>query len=410
MAPVGSRESLAAAFQAGADSVYFGIGTLNMRSKSANEFTIDDLKEIASLCAERGVKSYLTVNTVIYDEDLPLMRQIVDAAKEAKISAVIASDAAVMMYCKQKGVEVHLSTQLNISNVEALKFYSQFADVVVLARELNLRQVKRIYDEIQQQRITGPKGDLIRIEMFCHGALCMAVSGKCYLSLNELNASANRGACMQVCRRSYIVKDKESDIELEVDNQYIMSPKDLKTIHFMDEMIEAGVRVFKIEGRARGPEYVRTVVECYKEAIQSYLDGTFTEEKKADWDTRLKTVFNRGFWNGYYLGQRLGEWSRNYGSEATERKVYAGKGIKYFSNIGVAEFLIEASEIKVGDKLLITGPTTGAMYVTLEEARVNLKPVDVVKKGVHVSFKVPERVRPSDKLYRIVPAEELKKH
>ena len=251
-------------------------------------------------------------------------------------------------------------------------------------------------------------GEPVRIEMFCHGALCMAVSGKCYLSLNEQNASANRGACMQVCRRAYIVKDKESDIELEIDNQYIMSPKDLKTIHFMDEMIEAGVRVFKIEGRARGPEYVRTVVECYKEAIQSYLDGTFTEEKKADWDVRLKTVFNRGFWNGYYLGQRLGEWSKNYGSEATERKVYAGRGIKYFSNIGVAEFLIEASEIKVGDKLLITGPTTGAMYVTLEEARVNLKPVDVVKKGVHVSFKVPDRVRPSDKLYRMVPAEELK--
>ena len=295
-----------------------------------------------------------------------------------------------MAYCNQVGQEVHLSTQLNISNAEALKFYSRFADVVVLARELNLKQVRKIYDAIQE-------------------ALCMAVSGKCYLSLNELNASANRGACMQVCRRSYIVKDKESDIELEVDNQYIMSPKDLKTIHFMDEMIEAGVRVFKIEGRARGPEYVRTVVECYKEAIQSYLDGTFTEEKKTDWDTRLKTVFNRGFWNGYYLGQRLGEWSKNYGSEATERKVYAGRGIKYFSNIGVAEFLIEATEIKVGDKLLITGPTTGAMYVDLEEARVALKPVDVVKKGVHVSFKVPDRIRPSDKLYRIVPAEELKK-
>ena len=337
------------------------------------------------------------------------MRKIVDAAKEAGISAVIAADVAVMAYCNQIGQEVHLSTQLNISNAEALKFYSQFADVVVLARELNLKQVRKIYDAIQEQHITGPMGQPVRIEMFCHGALCMAVSGKCYLSLNELNASANRGACMQVCRRSYIVKDKESDIELEIDNQYIMSPKDLKTIHFMDEMIEAGVRVFKIEGRARGPEYVRTVVECYREAIRSYLEGTFTEEKKADWDTRLKTVFNRGFWNGYYLGQRLGEWSKNYGSEATERKVYAGRGIKYFSNIGVAEFLIEASEIKVGDKLLITGPTTGAMYVTLEEARVDLKPVDVVKKGVHVSFKVPDRIRPSDKLYRIVPADELEK-
>ena len=394
---------------AGADSIYFGIESLNMRARSANTFTVDDLREIAKVCDENGVKSYLTVNTIIYDEDLALMRKIVDAAKEAGISAVIAADVAVMAYCNQIGQEVHLSTQLNISNAEALKFYSQFADVVVLARELNLKQVRKIYDAIQEQHITGPMGQPVRIEMFCHGALCMAVSGKCYLSLNELNASANRGACMQVCRRSYIVKDKESDIELEIDNQYIMSPKDLKTIHFMDEMIEAGVRVFKIEGRARGPEYVRTVVECYKEAIRSYLEGTFTEEKKADWDTRLKTVFNRGFWNGYYLGQRLGEWSKNYGSEATERKVYAGRGIKYFSNIGVAEFLIEASEIKVGDKLLITGPTTGAMYVTLEEARVDLKPVDVVKKGVHVSFKVPDRIRPSDKLYRIVPADELKK-
>ena len=409
MAPVGSRESLAAAIHAGADSIYFGIESLNMRARSASTFTIDDLREIARVCDEHGVKSYLTVNTIIYDEDVELMRKIVDAAKEAGISAVIAADVAVMSYCNQIGQEVHLSTQLNISNAEALKFYAQFADVVVLARELNLKQVRKIYDAIHEQGIKGPMGEPVRIEMFCHGALCMAVSGKCYLSLNELNASANRGACMQVCRRSYIVKDKESDIELEVDNQYIMSPKDLKTIHFMDEMIEAGVRVFKIEGRARGPEYVKTVVECYKEAIRSYLEGTFTEEKKADWNTRLKTVFNRGFWNGYYLGQRLGEWSKNYGSEATERKVYAGRGIKYFSNLGVAEFLIEAAEIKVGDKLLITGPTTGAMYVTLEEARVDLKPVDVVKKGVHVSFKVPGRVRPSDKLYRIVPAEELKK-
>ena len=332
MAPVGSRESLAAAIHAGADSIYFGIESLNMRARSASTFTIDDLREIARTCDENGVKSYLTVNTIIYDEDIELMRKIIDAAKEAGISAVIASDVAVMAYCNQVGQEVHLSTQLNISNAEALKFYARFADVVVLARELNLKQVRKIYDAIQEQHITGPMGKPVRIEMFCHGALCMAVSGKCYLSLNELNASANRGACMQVCRRAYIVKDKESDIELEIDNQYIMSPKDLKTIRFMDEMIEAGVRVFKIEGRARGPEYVRTVVECYKEAIQSYLEGTFTEEKKDAWDERLKTVFNRGFWNGYYLGQRLGEWSRNYGSEATERKVYAGRGIKYFSN------------------------------------------------------------------------------
>ena len=409
MAPVGSRESLAAAIQAGADSIYFGIESLNMRARSASTFTINDLREIAQICDEHGIKSYLTINTIIYDEDVKLMRTIVDAAKEAGISAVIAADVAVMSYCNEVGQEVHLSTQLNISNAEALKFYAHFADVVVLARELNLKQVRDIYDVIQKEQIKGPKGELIRIEMFCHGALCMAVSGKCYLSLHEMNASANRGACMQICRRAYEVKDKDSQVELEVDNKYIMSPKDLKTIHFMDEMIEAGVRVFKIEGRARGPEYVRTVVECYKEAIRSYLEGTFTDEKKEAWDTRLKTVFNRGFWNGYYLGQRLGEWSRNYGSEATERKVYVGKGIRYFSNIGVAEFLVEAAEMNVGDKLLITGPTTGALFLTLDEARVDLKPVDKVKKGQRVSFKVPEKIRPSDKLYKLVAPEDLKK-
>ena len=409
MAPVGSRESLAAAIQAGADSIYFGIESLNMRAHSASTFTIDDLKEMAETCEEHGIKSYLTVNTIIYDEDIELMHRIVDAAKAARISAVIACDVAVMNYCNSIGQEVHLSTQLNISNAEALKFYARFADVVVLARELNLKQVKTIYDTIQREQIRGPKGELIRIEMFCHGALCMAISGKCYLSLHNLNASANRGACMQVCRRAYTVKDRESEIELDVDNKYIMSPKDLKTIHFMDEMIEAGVRVFKIEGRARGPEYVRTVVECYKEAIQSYLDGTFTEEKKQDWDERLKRVFNRGFWNGYYLGQRLGEWSKNYGSEATERKVFVGSGVRYFSKIGVAEFVVEAAEMKVGDKLLITGPTTGALFLTLDEARVDLKPVDVVHKGEHVSFKVSEKVRPSDRLYKLVSPEELKK-
>jgi len=409
MAPVGSRESLAAAIHAGADSIYFGIENLNMRARSANTFGIDDLREIAATCEEHGIKSYLTVNTIIYDEDIELMRTIVDAAHEAGISAVIAADVAVMDYCNRIGQEVHLSTQLNISNAEALKFYARFADVVVLARELNLKQVKAIYDTIQKEQIRGPKGELIRIEMFCHGALCMAVSGKCYLSLHELGASANRGACMQVCRRgyevtrdeepTYLLKDKESTIELEVDNKYVMSPKDLKTIRFMDEMMDAGVRVFKIEGRARGPEYVKTVVECYSEAISSYINGTLSEEKKDAWDERLRTVFNRGFWNGYYLGQRLGEWTRHYGSNATERKIYAGKGIRYFSNIGVAEFLIEAAELHVGDKLLITGHTTGAMYVTLDEARVNLKPVDTVKKGVHVSFKVPDRIRPNDKLY-----------
>lgn len=409
MAPVGSRESLAAAIHAGADSIYFGIENLNMRARSANTFGIDDLREIAATCEEHGIKSYLTVNTIIYDEDIALMRIIVGAAHEAGISAVIAADVAVMDYCNRIGQEVHLSTQLNISNAEALKFYARFADVVVLARELNLKQVKAIYDTIQKEQIRGPKGELIRIEMFCHGALCMAVSGKCYLSLHELGASANRGACMQVCRRgyevtrdeepTYLLKDKESTIELEVDNKYVMSPKDLKTIRFMDEMMDAGVRVFKIEGRARGPEYVKTVVECYSEAISSYINGTLSEEKKDAWDERLRTVFNRGFWNGYYLGQRLGEWTRHYGSNATERKIYAGKGIRYFSNIGVAEFLIEAAELHVGDKLLITGHTTGAMYVTLDEARVNLKPVDTVKKGVHVSFKVPDRIRPNDKLY-----------
>ena len=439
MAPVGSRESLAAAINAGADSIYFGIENLNMRARSANTFSIDDLREIAATCDEHGVKSYLTVNTIIYDEDIALMRTIVDAAHEAGISAVIAADVAVLDYCNRIGQEVHLSTQLNISNAEALKFYARFADVVVLARELNLKQVAAIYKTIQEEQICGPKGELIRIEMFCHGALCMAVSGKCYLSLHELGASANRGACMQVCRRgydvkrvaspnpsqggelssamnenpllgrgqgeasSYLLNDKESTIELEVDNKYVMSPKDLKTIRFMDEMMEAGVRVFKIEGRARGPEYVKTVVECYREAIDSYLDGTLTEEKKDEWDERLRTVFNRGFWNGYYLGQRLGEWTRHYGSNATERKIYAGKGIRYFSNIGVAEFLVEAAELHVGDKLLITGHTTGAMYVTLDEARVNLKPVDTVRKGAHVSFKVPDRIRPNDKLYIMRP-------
>ena len=413
MAPVGSRESLAAAINAGADSIYFGIENLNMRARSANTFTIDDLHEIAATCDEHDVKSYLTVNTIIYDEDISLMRTIVDAAHEAGISAVIAADVAVLDYCNRIGQEVHLSTQLNISNAEALKFYARFADVVVLARELNLKQVAAIYKTIQEEQICGPKGELIRIEMFCHGALCMAVSGKCYLSLHELGASANRGACMQVCRRgyevrrdeepTYLLNDKESTIELEVDNKYVMSPKDLKTIRFMDEMMEAGVRVFKIEGRARGPEYVKTVVECYREAIDSYLDGTLTEEKKDEWDGRLRTVFNRGFWNGYYLGQRLGEWTRHYGSNATERKVYAGKGIRYFSNIGVAEFLVEAAELHVGDKLLITGHTTGAMYVTLDEVRVNLKSVDTVKKGAHVSFKVPDRIRPNDKLYIMRP-------
>ncbi len=408
MAPVGSRESLMAAIQGGADSIYFGIANLNMRARSANKFTIDDLREIAEICEENGMKSYLTVNTIIYDNDIELMHTIVDAAKEAGISAIIAADVAVMSYANLIGQEVHLSTQLNITNIDALRFYAKFADVVVLARELNLEQVSEIYRHIIDENICGPSGELIRIEMFCHGALCMAVSGKCYLSLHEMNNSANRGACMQVCRRSYIVKDKDTEVELEIDNEYIMSPKDLKTIHFMNKMIDAGVRVFKIEGRARGPEYVRTVVECYNEAINSYLADEFTDEKIESWNERLSTVFNRGFWDGYYLGQRLGEWTKNYGSAATERKIYVGKGIKYFGNIGVGEFLIEAADINIGDKLLITGPTTGAIFLNLEEARVDLKPVDRVGKGERFSMKC-DKIRPNDKLYKIVTVEELKK-
>lgn len=408
MAPVGSRESLSAAIQAGADSIYFGIENLNMRSRSASAFTIDDLREIAGVCNDHGMKSYLTVNVIIYDNDMEQMRTIVRAAKEAGISAVIASDVSVMNFARSIGQEVHLSTQLNITNIESLKFYALFADVVVLARELNLDQVAEIYRQIKEENICGPNGELIRIEMFCHGALCMAVSGKCYLSLHEMNSSANRGACMQVCRRGYTVRDKDTDVELEIDNEYIMSPKDLKTIHFMNKMMDAGVKVFKIEGRARGPEYVKTVVECYKEAIQACVDGQFTDEKIAVWDERLRTVFNRGFWDGYYLGQRLGEWSKNYGSEATEKKVYVGKGIKYFSNIGVAEFQVEAAELKVGDKILITGPTTGAVYAMLDEARVDLKPVDTVKQGERFSFKIADKIRPSDKLFKLIPTEELK--
>lgn len=406
MAPVGSRESLAAALQAGADSVYFGIGQLNMRSHSANHFNIEDLREIAQTCNEQGVKTYLTVNTLIYDSDLPDMRRIIDAAAEAGISAVIASDVAVMNYCREKGVEVHLSTQLNIGNVEALKFYAQFADVVVLARELNMDQVAYIHEQIEQQHITGPGGNLVRIEMFCHGALCMAVSGKCYMSLHAANRSANRGECTQICRRSYTVTDDETGNQLDIDNKYIMSPKDLKTVRFIDKMMKSGVRVFKIEGRARGPEYVYTVVSCYKEAIQSVLDGTFTEEKKNDWDERLATVFNRGFWDGYYLGQKMGEWNKHYGSVATERKVYVGRGVKYFSRLGVAEFTCEAAEFSVGDKMLITGPTTGVMYVTADEIHDDHGAVTTAQKGTRVSIKVTGKIRPSDKLFKIVKDQE----
>lgn len=405
MAPVGSYESLAAAIQGGADSIYFGIEGLNMRAKSSNNFTTDDLRNIANICRKNKIKSYLTVNTIIYDNDINLMHQIVDAAKAAKLTAIIASDVSVMMYAHSIGVEVHLSTQLNITNTDALKFYAQFADVVVLARELNLEQVSSIYHDIIDKQIKGPNGDLIRIEMFAHGALCMAVSGKCYLSLHEKNISANRGACNQICRRGYIVKDKDSQIELEIDNEYIMSPKDLKTIHFMNKMLDAGVRVFKIEGRARGPEYVRTVVECYKEAAKSYCENIFTEDKIVNWNERLATVFNRGFWDGYYLGQKLGEWSSNYGSGATKRKVYIGKGIKYFSNIGVAEFLMETQSLKVGDEILITGPTTGAITQVVEEIRVDLKTVNQTVKGEKFSILVKEKIRPSDKIFKLVKTE-----
>ena len=406
MAPVGSRESLAAAIQAGADSIYFGIEKLNMRAHSASTFTIDDLREIAATCNEHGIKTYLTVNTIIYNEDIPLMHEIVDAAKEAGISAVIASDVAVMTYCNKVGQEVHLSTQLNISNVEALKFYAQFADVVVLARELNMSQVAEVHRLAEEQNICGPSGQPVRIEMFCHGALCMAISGKCYLSLDNANRSANRGECIQLCRRSYTVTDNETGTQLEIDNKYVMSPKDLKTVRFIDKMMKSGVRVFKIEGRARGPEYVYTVVKCYKEAIQSVIDGTFTEEKKNQWDERLATVFNRGFWDGYYLGQELGEWNKNYGSCATEKKVYVGKGVKYFSKLGVAEFAIEAADFKKGDKLLITGPTTGVIYMNADEIRYDLEPVEEARKGQRVSMPVPAKVRPSDKLFKLERVEE----
>ena len=402
MAPVGSHESLAAAIQAGADSVYFGIEKLNMRAHSASAFTIGDLRDIAHQCRQHGIKTYLTVNTIIYGEDIPLMHEIIDAAREAGISAVIASDVAVMTYCRRVGQEVHLSTQLNISNIEALRFYAQFADVVVLARELNMTQVADIYRQICEEHICGPSGEQIRIEMFCHGALCMAVSGKCYMSLDAANRSANRGECIQVCRRSYTVTDNETGYQLEIDNKYIMSPKDLKTVRFIDKMMQAGVRVFKIEGRARGPEYVYTVVRCYKEAIQAVLDGSFTEERKDEWDKRLATVFNRGFWDGYYQGQLLGEWNTNYGSNATERKVYIGKGTKYYSKLGVAEFTVEATTFQVGDRLLITGPTTGVMYVTPDEIHDDNGPVEVAQQGTRVSIAVTGKVRPSDKLFKLV--------
>lgn len=414
MAPVGCWESLAAAIEAGATSVYFGIEYLNMRARSSANFTTEDLHKIVGICREAGVKTYLTLNTVMYPEDLPLMRTIVDNAKAAGLDAIIASDIAVMQYARSQGVEIHLSTQLNIANTEALRFYAQFADVVVLARELNMAQVASIHRDIVEQHICGPKGELLRIEMFCHGALCMAVSGKCYLSLNNLGYSANRGACMQVCRRGYIVKDKESNLELEVDNQYIMSPKDLKTIHFLNKMLDAGVRVLKIEGRARGAEYVQTVVSCYREAVEAWQRGDYADDaiilpRIEDWNTRLARVFNRGFWDGYYQGQHLGEWTHSYGSKATRKKVFAGKCTNFFKNIGVAEFFIEATDaIREGDELLVTGETTGAYEVIAHDMR-NAKgaPKEVIQKGAYFSLKTDKTIHRGDKLYVLKPTDTL---
>lgn len=409
MAPVGSYETLRAAIQAGAGSVYFGVENLNMRARSANNFTIGDLRKIAAIASENGVKSYLTVNTIVFDNELNKLEEIINTAKEAGISAIIASDMAAIMYARKAGVEVHISTQLNITNIEAVKFFSQFADVMVLAREMNIGRIWEINRQIKELDIRGPKGELIQTEIFIHGALCMAVSGKCYLSLHEMNSSANRGSCMQVCRRGYQVIEKELGYELEIDNEYIMSPKDLKTIHFLNKILDSGVSVLKIEGRARSPEYVKTVVECYREAVESYIDNSLTTEKIHKWDERLASVFNRGFWNGYYLGQRLGEWSSNYGSEASKRKIYIGKNLNYFSNLEVAEFKIETQELKVGDNILIIGPTTGVIEMVVEEIRVDLKKVERALKGEKCSIPIKSKIRKSDKLYKVVSSTEVKK-
>ncbi len=395
MAPVGSNESLSAAIRAGADAVYFGIQGLNMRSRAAVNFTIDDLPRVARQCSSLGVRTYLTVNTILYNDDLPLMRQIIDAAVDAGISAVIASDIAAILYCRQRGMEVHISTQANISNVEAARFYSQWADTVVLARELDLQQVS----EIHRANLTGPSGRPLKIEMFCHGALCMAISGRCYMSLHERNSSANRGGCTQICRRSYTVTDRDTGSQLDMESQYIMSPKDLKTIDFMPQMVEAGVRVFKIEGRARGPEYVYEAVSCYNEALNALCANKFTPERLEQWNERLNRIFNRGFWDGYYLGKRVSELSPKYGSSATRAKRYAAKCTKYYSKLGVGEFLMEAAELRPGQEVVIIGPTTGSLITRVEEIHLNSGSVDVASKGDLFAIKVPAKVRQSDRLY-----------
>ncbi|WP_297097973.1 peptidase U32 family protein [uncultured Draconibacterium sp.] len=408
MAPVGSYESLMAAIQGGAGSVYFGVENLNMRSRSSNNFNLDDLRKIVRIATENKVKTYLTMNVEIFDGELDKMHEVIDAAKEAGVSAVIAADISVIQYARSINLEVHISTQVNITNIEAVKFYSNFADVVVLAREMNLGRVWEISDQIKKQNITGSNGELMKIEMFVHGALCMATSGKCYLSLHEMNSSANRGACLQTCRRAYTVTDKQTGAELEIDNEYIMSPKDLKTIHFLNKILDAGVSVLKIEGRARSAEYVKTVAQCYREAVDAYFDEEFTEEKVEDWNNRLTTVFNRGFWDGYYLGQRLGEWSKNYGSRASKRKLYIGKCTNYFKKIGVAEFKLETNNLQVGDEIVVTGPTTGVYQNTVSEIRFDLKPVEEGLKGQRISVPIDEVIRRADKLYKMVDASQVK--
>jgi putative protease len=408
MAPVGSYESLIAAIQGGADSVYFGVEQLNMRAASSNNFTLDDLLKIASICKKNSLRSYITVNVVVYDHEIEQMHRIIDIAVESGITAVIASDLAVISYAFAAGIEVHLSTQLNITNIESLKFYSQWADVAVLARELNLDQVRHIYNNIREQDIRGPRGELIKIEMFAHGALCMAVSGKCYLSLHENNKSANRGECFQTCRKSYIATGKESGYELEIDNEYIMSPKDLCTIGFLDKLIDAGVRVLKIEGRARSAEYVKEVSMCYDEAVNAIENKTYTREKTESWRKRLSTVFNRGFWDGYYLGQKMGEWNTGYGSSATKRKVYLGKVTNYFRKLNVAEIKLENGDLNKGDNILITGPTTGVVEYVADEIRVDLNVTEKAVKGELCSIKTTCYLRRSDKVYKWVDSKEVK--